>query len=237
DLHPILEKIAQYKGDDIELLIELMHYIRPNNKKEETTIDEKITYFIVQLKDNHHLLLGLQTYILRVLRDKRFSTILTESNMMLDTEFWGELVNRSILKILPKQPLKTSLEYVIANVFNYESDIKWIKNINLSLKEQLIHLLFPVDLNALKNTNPVIQELIYSCDILMHRLSGHAFDTNILKLVPEYAKLNNPFTGLQIDLGTYLRDLSNDVISRSTDELKYKQVVILLALKPTNNFF
>jgi site-specific recombinase len=223
DLINILENITIYKGNDIEYLIDLVQYLRPKNKKDFGRIDEKITSLINILRENPQFLHSIKDYLIRVLKNKTYGSVITDSNMMADTEFWGELVTRVMLKILPKQPNKNSIEHLISNVFYKETDIKWIKKITIEKRLELIELLSFSRFYELKNNNHFIQELLYSVDVLIHRLSGHAFDSNILKLVPEYNKLNNPFTGLHLDLGSYLKDLSNELITRSPDELHYKQ--------------
>jgi site-specific recombinase len=103
------------KEDSLEILVDLVRYVRPKNalKSKEVNLED----FIQFLNENTNYCQELSIYIKELLRDKKFNKILSDAAILQDFDFIFELKKRIYAKILPNQPKKNTLEYVLNQVF------------------------------------------------------------------------------------------------------------------------
>jgi site-specific recombinase len=227
DTYTVLKNIAAYDGNDIDFLVELVNSLRPEQEKKEL-VNPKIDFFINCLKSDAGLLDKLKRYLDKLFTEKKISATLTDSDLISGVDFLSELFGRLFQKLLPIQPEKNTVEYILTNVFYKESDAIWLSVIDNQKLEEIIELLGYPGLYEISPDDHLLEEILYSVDILTHRIAGNAFDASVLKLVPEYAGLNSPFAALQLESGILLSDIQEGKMTRSKNELQYKQVNVLL---------
>lgn len=131
--------------------------------------------------------------------------------------------------MLPYQPSKDSLEYILNQVFYLATDTIWVNKIPVSQIEELYDLLLFNSIYDTVEEDSVLSEMLLSMNIITQRISGRAMETDVIKMVPEYDNLESPFAALEKELhqidDTVRNAESNHFIS-STD-LYYKQLLIL----------
>lgn len=185
----------EYKADDVDLLAELMDIIRPAHAE---VIDKlNIAELLLLLKENDNYSSGLSLYLKEILKHKKFSKILTDAGILADADFFHEIKKRLFAKLIPDQPQKDSLEYVLNQVFYVKTDPLWIKKIPVRQVQELFDVLNFRSLHNSDRDNSPLAQLLFSMEIIIHRIAGRALETNVIKMVPEYEHYDSPFLALQ----------------------------------------
>lgn len=216
----------EYKADDVDLLAELIALIRPKNPERIDVLH--ITPLLTLLQENSRYRNGLSLYLKLLLKNKKFSKILTDAGILGDADFFHEVKKRLFAKLIPDQPAKDTLEYILNQVFFLKNDPVWIQKIPYGQLEELFEVL---------NFNPVyvsdeaespLAELLFSIEIIIHRIAGRAMETEVIKMVPEYENRESPFLALQKEFA----QLSEKIIEEkqnhiAPNNLGYKQLRVL----------
>jgi site-specific recombinase len=192
--------------DDISLLLGFINIIRP---KIDYLIDsQKLNDAFSWLKLNREQAIKLSNSVKSVLNNRHFHEILTESGIINSTRFREEIIKRTISKFIPFQPEKDTLEYVFNQLFYLDTDIIWLRNINIKQWENFTTIL-DFDANSL-NEEKFNNELYYSLNLLSQRMSGLALDHEIIKMLPEFEMSESPFEKLEKSLISF-QSAINDI--------------------------
>lgn len=214
-------------NDEIELLVQLVSIIRP--KKPKTVLVVDIQELLEFLQQNDFIRLQFSYYVKKLLHNKKFNKFLSDAGILRDVDFIFEVRKRIFSKLLPYQPSKDSLEYILNQVFYLATDTIWVNKIPVSQIEELYDLLLFNSIYDTVEEDSVLSEMLLSMNIITQRISGRAMETDVIKMVPEYDNLESPFAALEKELhqidDTVRNAESNHFIS-STD-LYYKQLLIL----------
>src|SRR5690606_27574606 len=129
----------QESEDDLDILIEIVRLIRPANPKHTPVVD--IGNLILSLRENQDCCAILSEYIKGIQYHKKFNQFLSDAAILQDVNFFHEVRNRLSAKVLPNQPQKDRLEYVLNQVFYLATDNVWINNIPHDQLESLFDVL------------------------------------------------------------------------------------------------
>ena len=216
----------EYKAEETDLLAELVNLIRPKNLKTILSVD--LGDLLLLLEGNEHYRNGLSLYIKGILKNKKFSKILTDAGILTDSDFIYEVKKRLFAKLIPEQPEKDTLEYLLNQVFFMKSDPKWLRIIP---QEQISELFDLLNFNAIyvtSKTGSPLAELLFAMEVIIHRIAGRALETSVIKMVPEYENLESPFLAFQKEFALISEKLQEERRNFITSEdLGYKQLMIL----------
>ncbi|MCO6147455.1 site-specific recombinase [Flavobacterium sp. NRK1] len=220
------KNLWEYKAQDTDLLAELVNIIRPRNLKTILSID--LGELLKELKENEQYRIGLAKYLKGLLKNKKFSKILTDAGILTDADFIFEVKKRLFAKLIPDQPEKDTLEYLLNQVFYVKTDPVWIAKIPPQQIEQLFELLtFSPIYTTTKNGSP-LAELLFALEVIIHRIAGRALETEVIQMVPEYENLESPFLAYQKEFALIAEKLLEERRNFITpDDLGYKQLIIL----------
>jgi site-specific recombinase len=214
-----------FTDDDLELLIDLVHFFRPEQPNRIDTID--LTEFLTFLDHNPNFRKELSIYLKHILHQKKFNLTITDAGILQDVDFFFEVRKRLYAKILPNQPQKDTLEFVLNQVFYLASDITWVKKIPF---EQLLRLHQMLEFKSIyNNVQPftALSELMNAMTLITQRIGGRAMETDVLKMVPEYDGIESPFTAFEKELLMIEERIRSTAPHYSTtDDLSYKQLLI-----------
>lgn len=214
-------------NDEIELLVQLVSTIRPKKPKTVAVVD--IQELLDFLKKNDFVRLQFSYYVKKLLHNKKFNKFLSDAGILRDVDFIFEVRKRIFAKILPYQPKKNSLEYVLNQVFYMDTDAIWVNKIPMSQIEELYDLLLFKPIYDTTEEDSVLSEMLLSMNIITQRISGRAMETDVIKMVPEYDNLESPFAAFEKELhqiDDIIRKPENENFITSSD-LYYKQLLIL----------
>lgn len=216
----------QKSEDDLEILVDIVRLIRPKNPKKVQTVD--LSDLLSFLKMNTACNRQFSNYIKGILHQKKFNKFLSDAAMLQDVNFFRELRARLSAKILPNQPQKDRMEYVLNQVFYLASDRIWIEKIPTEQLEELYTIL---EFDSIyKSTEPdsPLSEMMFAMNLITQRISGRAMETDVIKMVPEFDDLESPFTAFEMELlQIEERIRSTDMHFISSEDLSYRQLLVL----------
>jgi len=216
----------EYKADDVDLLAELVAILRPAKPGQVNEVS--IEHLLKLLRDNEQYRKGLGLYLRGILKNKRFSKILTDAGILADADFFFEVKKRLFAKLIPDQSPKNTLEYVLNQVFFLKTDPVWVSKIPFGQLEELYDVLAFRSIYTSTAAKSPMAELIFSIEVLVHRIVGRALESEVIKMVPEYENLESPFLAFQKEFALLSEKL---LVERrnfiSAEDLGYKQLMIL----------
>ncbi len=213
--------------ESLYFLYDLVKYFRPKSPKSvaHITLRELLDYLIEFDKDR----LILANYLKNILSGRLFHIMASDAGILQDSDFLYEIRKRISAKVLPYQPQKDTLEYVLNQVFYKENDFIWINKIPLEELIDLFEILQLKDIyNFSKADNGAMSEILYSMGLLTQRMSGRSMETSILNMIPKYNHLGSPFLGFEnefLEIESRLR--KGEIQFVDANDLNYKQLVIL----------
>lgn len=206
----LFESIENENGsveNDLDFLIELINHLRPKEKdlSNQITIRPLLDF----LKDRDDLKKHFKKYIDNLFSKRRFTLILSDTGIIKDTRFFGEVKDRIVSKFLPEQPEKDTLEYVLNQVLYKDSDYIWIENIPF---EELVELATILDLNSFYSSseeNSPITEIMNAMGLIIQRVSGRFLEREVLEMIPEYENIESPFEAFEKELDILHKKIYN----------------------------
>ncbi len=220
--------------NEIDILVQLVNAIRPRNPKkvEQISLFPIIEFFTSNDEERINFVAYLQT----VLQSKNFDAILTDAGILQDTDFFYEVKKRVFAKILPYQAAKDTLQYVLNQVFYVDSDPIWINKIPITELESLFDLFQFETIYETVAIHSPLYEVMQAINLLSQRTSGKALESDVMKMVPEYAGLESPFAAFEKELYAIentIRNKESEFYTTSSD-INYKQLLVLY--KQCNEF-
>ena len=213
-------------NDNLGPLIELIRLVRPVDIKNGEKVDLKL--IIAFLKENYSCRKQLSIYLKEILKDRKFNKILSDAAIMQDVDFIFEVKKRIFAKFLPYQPQKDTLEYVLNQVFYLANDGIWIDRIPLEQLEELYSLLKFNSIYDSMELNSALSEILIAQHLLIQRISGRAMETEVIKMVPEFDGLENPFSAFEKELYLIEETVRNSNKHYITsDNISYSQLLVL----------
>ncbi len=213
--------------ESLYFLYDLVKYFRPKSPKSvaNITLRELLDHLIEF--DTHRVILS--NYLGSILSDRSFRIMVSDAGILQDSDFLYEIRKRISSKILPYQPKKDTLEYVLNQVFYKETDFVWINKIPMHELIELVEILQLPDIYQFdKAEEGALSEILYAMGVLTQRMSGRSMETSILNMIPKYNHLGSPFLGFEnefLEIESRLR--KGEVQFVDANDLNYKQMVIL----------
>lgn len=229
-LHELFENHAslptQDASNELFFLVDLIHFFRPKHPKKITIVS--LSNLITFLRENPFYKEFFKAKISSIVEERKFSRLLSDAGILQNTDFFYEVKKRVFAKVLPFQPEKDTLEFVLNQIFYKSSDAIWIAKIPMEELKELFSLLhFSSIYESAKEKSP-LSELMNTMGLLSQRMSGRAMDTEVLMMTPEYENLESPFVAFEKELLFIIDQIRKGTLHYSTSENEhYKQLLIL----------
>lgn len=216
-----------YRSNDVLLfLVDLVNFFRPNNPKSDAVVS--IETLLQFLHNNPQHKTALKNYLTDILRHRKFSRMLSDTGILRDSDFTYEVKKRLFAKILPFQPEKDTLEFVLNQVFFKSSDPIWIARIPFEELQKLFDILALNTIYGTAEELSVLSEVLNAMGLISQRMSGRAMETDVIKMVPEYDDLESPFVAFENELNFILAKIRNgENHFIASEDLNYKQLMLL----------
>ncbi len=215
----ILKKYFTFQNETVSLepMAELLQSFR------KTDFEAVVDF----LKQHPEITTNFSYYIHRIFEGKPFNLSLTEADILSENAFFPELKKRFIDSILPAVENENTVWYIVDNVtVTPLSDLKYFRNVRPQLLDEFFSLL---KIDDFIRKPGVKRDILLSMNILAWRVIGNAMDAEVMRMVPEYRNLDNPFIALQDELDMLNEEFRKDekLELHSKDE-RYKQLKIYL---------
>lgn len=214
-------------GDDLLFLHDLVHYFRPKNPKTVVSVSLRELLDILATREDYRK--ALAHYVQNILSGRKFSRMISDAGILQDSDFIYEVRRRIAAKILPYQPQKDTLEYVLNQVFYKATDFVWInKIVHYELVELFQLLEFEDIFSSHSASEGALSEMLYAMGLITQRMSGRSMESNIINMVPEYTHLESPFLEIEDELLAIEKAIRmGEIASLSSNDLNYKQLMVL----------
>ena len=214
--------------EDIDFVFDVVNYFRrkSKNKKSPLNIDE----LIAEIKHKPDSIVFFKEKLHNVFANKQKVILFTDAGLLNSVSFFKELRRRISRQLLPDQPSEENIQYVLNQLFYRPSDVKWVHQIPLDNWKELFDILAVSTFYEDSESKTTSKQILLAIMILSQRMGGLALQTDVRRMVPEYAHLNSPFIALDDELNNLARTLSkedNPYLYIQDHELDYKQMNIL----------
>ncbi|EIW93438.1 site-specific recombinase [Capnocytophaga sp. oral taxon 412 str. F0487] len=214
--------------EDIDFVFDVVNYFRrkSKNKKSPLNIDE----LIAEIKHKPECIAFFKEKLHNVFANKQKVILFTDAGLLNSVSFFKELRRRISRQLLPDQPSEENIQYVLNQLFYRPSDVKWVHQIPLDNWKELFEILAVSTFYEDSEGKTTSKQILLAIMILSQRMGGLALQTDVRRMVPEYAHLNSPFIALDDELNNLARTLSkedNPYLYIQDHELDYKQLNIL----------
>ena len=213
--------VAKHTG--FLLLYDLVRYFRPKRVSYNISLLELIGY----LQENPEQCKILGAYIKDLLSGREFGRMISEVGILQDSSFFYELNRRFSAKILPFQPEKDTLQYILNQVFYLQTDYLWIERIDRKEFRLLFELLGFHDLfTQEEHEHNSLTQLCEAIGLITQRMSGRTLESDIIHMVPEYSYLESPFLSFEREFDN-MREPILQGEPLNEENLNYKQLMVL----------
>ncbi len=215
-----------YQLEDFDLLIKIVQFIRPSKPRQISMVN--LTPFVEFLEQNTNCATMLSEYLKAILHQRKFNKFISDVAILRDAVFLIEVRKRLFAKILPNQPQKFQLEFVLNQVFYHATDAIWVKKIPYDQLESIFDLLKFDTIYETSDKNTPLSEVMVSMGLIIQRISGRAMETEVIKMVPEFDDLESPFTAFEIEFKHIEERIrSEELHFLQPEDLAYKQLQVL----------
>lgn len=201
-LEPLSELLMNLRGSDFG---EILDFLRTN-----PDVTENFGYYI------NHLFEG-----------KPFNLSLTEANILSENAFFPEFKKRLLNKILPAVEHENTVWFLVDAIsVRTGKDLQYFQSIP---EDQLTEFFQLLRIDDIIIRPKVKNELLFSMNILAWRVIGNAMDVEVVNMVPEYRKFDNPFLALQNELDRLNENFAdNPEFILNSKDVHYKQIKVYL---------
>jgi len=218
-------QLADPDYTSVDFLVLLVDVIRP--KRINLLYQVDIQFLLDYLHAAPTDLADFQLYLKRILAGKDFDQLISDTGIISYADFFYELKKRITERYLPFQPPKSTLQYLLNQVFYKSSDADWIAAVPQDQFDELFHIC-KFETIYDDETGFGMIEILYGLELLVQRITGRAMETDVNKMVPEFQNFDSPFIAIMREF-TELNDriLQSDNKFISSDDLSYKQIWVL----------
>ncbi|QQD11682.1 hypothetical protein [Sphingobacterium sp. UDSM-2020] len=210
---------------ELDFLAALIDIFRPKRRSLYYQVD--IGPLLIYLEASPDVRFSFSSYVRRVIDHKDFDQLISDTGIISYADFRYEIKKRITEKYLPSQPPKSTLQYVLNQLFYHSQDADWVAVIP---NDQLQRLYQICDFNSLyeSNVNFEIKEILYGLEVLVQRITGRAMETDVNKMVPEFQNFDSPFIAIMREFSELNdRFLAGNLHFMTSDDLAYKQILVL----------
>lgn len=225
DFFTYYEKNKQFPS--IDFVYDLVDYYRVAIRwKNVFTIEELLT----EIENNPKRANFLKEKLLAVFSGKRKTILLTDAGLLGSLDFFRELRRRISYKIVPDQPSQENIQYVLNQVFHKPSDYDWLEKIPTENWCELLAILEIPTFYEDDRKKEITKQILLAILILSQRMGGLALQTDVRRMVPEYATLESPFIAIDNELNhvsNLCKEGKKAYLDAQAYDLDYRQVQIL----------
>lgn len=211
--------------DRMEALSALVEKIRPNDPDNSFYASQRIRDIILVLKEDRSLCDKFRSNIVDIVVLSKQSELYTQVNLISRGTFFSEIKKRIFRKLLPVEPDLSTLRGIINKIFYKRNDHVWLNGIPDELYAEFIEVLGIKHPSQLHTEDQVVDELLNDVYILSQVICSLSIDQNIIKNFDHVLDKDSPFMKLHESVDAYIEALESNKISKSREELLYRNVV------------
>ncbi|HAT33264.1 MAG TPA: recombinase [Janthinobacterium sp.] len=222
----ILERIVpDYHG--IDLLVELFNALRPKRAADIATASANVRALSKLLKDHPRHAEALRAYGLRILGQRRHTSLYTDIGVLSNDGFFSELKRRVAYRILPPALGDEYLNDAIDQVLFLETDHQWISAMPAADWLELFDVLRAAD-STPAPPNIMLPGMLEAIRTLSYRVCAIGLEPRLTNFHTEIEIFESPFMVQNVEVNAYLDGYAR-LLAGSADSIEdAKHLLVML---------
>ncbi|MCE3261869.1 MAG: hypothetical protein K0R43_948 [Pseudoduganella sp.] len=176
---------------DISLLRELVAALRPARAGDLQQATDRLRALTHLLSSQPAWAHGLREYLAQVIGQRKLVHLLTDTGILQNQGFFGEIWRRLNHKWLPPSVNDDYLKDVFGQVFDEPDDYRWVSGVEPSVwHDVLMALDFPHQ-GWLRER--VLGEMLEAVQVLSYRISAIGLEPELVRVHPDIERFESPF--------------------------------------------
>lgn len=215
-------------------LVALIDLIRPSNSTSGEVAQERLQELIRVLSTDEEKRIAFQQLIKQLVGSKNQIRLLTELGLAANPSFFSEFFSRLYEKIFPPAIDRSEALDLLGEVFSSNKDYIWVESIP---DEDWIKLF---DLAGFyRSGNPIVANefftpLLVSLQVLANRTCAMGLETELIKRVSSFEKLDSPFITLASRMQRYT-DALDSFKEGDEEKIRNQYEIIKTTIKQCSN--
>lgn len=202
-----LQRIAPH-SDRIEMLVELLEQLRPENVKDAALASGRICTLYTLLKEHSGLASALRSYLVRLIESRRHASVYTDIGILSNDGFFTELMRRISYRLLPPALGDVYLNDAIDQVLYVQTDHQWINAVPvadwLALYEVIEAAAPAAHAAPATAERTVVLGILEAIRTLSCRICALGLEPRLLRSCAEIEDYDSPFLMQNIEVNHYL---------------------------------
>jgi len=176
---------------DTSLLQELVGSLRPKHANDLQQATNRLRALAHLLATRPEWAQALRDYLAEIIGQRKLVHLLTDTGVLQNQGFFGELWRRLNHKWLPPSVNDAYLKDVFGQIFNHQDDYRWICGVEPSVWLDLLNALQLPQHGWLQSQ--VLGELLEAVQVLSYRVSAIGLEPELVRVHPDIERFESPF--------------------------------------------
>ena len=183
--------LATAPSRDISLLRNLVDTIRPGHAGDVQQATDRLRALAHLLGTQPEWARGLREYLAEIIGRRKLVHLLTDTGILQNQGFFGELWRRLNHKWLPPTVNDDYLKDVFGEVFHRPDDYRWVNGVAASVWLDLLRALRLPERGWLHAQ--VLGETLEAVQVLSYRISAIGLEPELVRVHPDIERFESPF--------------------------------------------
>jgi site-specific recombinase len=180
-------------AERVELLAELVDYIRPRDPDKPAEANNQLRFLIAMLRADPAMRSTLHDVLADVLLNHSHTSLHTQVGVQGGMGFFGELQRRMVARWLPELGVQSDLSYVLQRLFWQRSDARWVSGLDRDVLAEVLELLSLPLAQYPRVYLRLTEQFCNALTILSYRITVVGLEPSLVSKRPELDNLNSPF--------------------------------------------
>lgn len=211
---------------DISLLRELIATLRPERTGDLQQATNRLRALSHLLSTQQDLAQGLRDYLAEVIGGRKLVHLLTDTGVLQNQGFFGELWRRLNHKWLPPTVNDDYLKDVFGQLFDQTHDYLWVSGVEPSVWLDLLHALGLPPQGWLRERG--LGELLEAVQVLSYRISAIGLEPELVRVHPDIERFESPFLRQNAEVVQFTEAWRARLVDAQAEVPDARQIDVLL---------
>ncbi|WP_202419667.1 site-specific recombinase [Pseudoduganella guangdongensis] len=223
----ILTRIqASASSRDTSLLQELVDTVRPTHASDLQQATNRLRALAHLLATQPEWAQGLRDYLAGIIGQRKLVHLLTDTGILQNQGFFGELWRRLNHKWLPPTVNDDYLKDVFGQVFDRPDDYRWINGVDPSVWLALLRALRLPQRAWLREHG--LGELLEAVQVLSYRISAIGLEPELVRVHPAIERFESPFLRQNAEVVQFTEAWRARLVDPQTEAPDARHIDVLL---------
>ncbi len=227
-------------SNDIKLIAKLIEQLRPAKPERVGDATANVRTLTQLLRGNPIHAIALRRYLLNVVSTRHQTSLFTDTGILSNNGFFGELFQRLTFRLLPPAVDETYLRDCLDEILPTKTDHVWINAVASADWFALWDVL--ADTDVLANINDIqvgdhallverkmLNQVLEAIQILSYRISAMGLEPELIRNEPDLEAFESPFLFQNAEIRRYLDSYVHPTDEKPIPTEDAKHVAVILA--------